>query len=61
MLITGVKVESYPITQGWILLEGPFSWWGYEYGIIKFDYHPAKRPYNIPGWDIENSPYKYPS
>lgn len=50
------NIFPYVLDMGYITIEGPFTWVYQEYRYFKFDLHPAKKPYKIPGWDIASIP-----
>lgn len=51
------RILPFELYNGWIYIEGPFSWMWDEFRYSKYDWHPAKRPYDIPGWDGVNLEY----
>jgi len=50
------RIFPFELYNGWITIEGPFTWMWDEFRYSKYDWHPAKRPYKIAGWDIANIP-----
>lgn len=53
------RIFPFEIYNGWIIIEGPFSWMWDEFRYSKYDWHPAKRPYKIYGWDAVSIPDEY--
>jgi len=53
------RTSPFELSMGYIFIEGPFSWMWEEFRYSKYDWRPAKKPYDIPGWEPETIPDEY--
>ena len=50
------RIIPFELDNGWIIIEGLFSYLWEEFRYSKYDWHPAIKPYKIAGWDISSIP-----